>query len=278
MLCLSPRAPAHRVAPDIPSGVSVVGAGRHFLAACILLFLASASATVLICHAMADMGEVPMAGGWSMSTVWTPLCGGSWPAAAAAFLGMWTTMMLTMMLPSLTSALWRLRERAAEAGDVSPALFAMLAGLAYFLVWMALGLAIFASGAFLLESAMRLPQLARGMPFVAGLIVVAAGLFQISRWKLAQLGHCRQVSSRGVGSAAAMGQGLRLGLACCASCAGLTALLLVGGVMDLRAMVVVALAITAERLALAGERVARAVGAIMLGAGVVQLVQALGQL
>lgn len=278
MLCLSPRAHAGRGAPDIPSGVSLVAARRKVLTACTFLFLASATATVLICRAMADMGEVPMAGGWSMSTAWTPLCGGSWLAAAGEFLGMWTAMMTAMMLPSFTPVLWRLRESAAAAGDARPGRFAALAGLAYLLVWAMLGLAVFAGGALLLEAALRWPPLARAMPFVAGLVVIAAGLFQGSRRKLALLGHCRKASSHDPGASAAIGQGLRLGLACCASCAGLTALLLIGGSMDLRAMVVVALAITAERFASAGDRVARAVGAIMLGAGMVQVAQALWRL
>ena len=49
--------------------------------------------------------------------------------------------------------------------------------------------------------------------------------------------------------------------------AGRTTILLVIGVMDLRAMAVVATAIAAERLAPAGERVARATGAAVVGAG-----------
>lgn len=52
-------------------------------------------------------------------------------------------------------------------------------------------------------------------------------------------------------------------------------ILLVIGVMDLRAMSAVAAAITAERLAPAGERVARATGAIVVGAGVVLIATAL---
>jgi hypothetical protein len=46
----------------------------------------------------------------------------------------------------------------------------------------------------------------------------------------------------------------RLGLHCCRCCAGLIAILLVIGVMDLRAMAVVGAAITVERIAPAGER------------------------
>lgn len=278
MLCLSPRAHADRGAPDIPSGVSVIAAGRVFFAACILLFVASTTATVAISLAMAEMGEVPMAGGWSMSTAWTPLCGGSWPAAAGAFLGMWAVMMTAMMLPSLTPVLWRFRESAAATGVAHPSLSAALAGFAYLLVWSALGLVVFVGGALLLEAALRWSLLARAVPFAAGLVAIAAGLFQMCRWKLAMLAHCSHVDGQGVGAAAALGRGLRLGRSCCASCAGLTALLLVGGVMDPRGMAVVGLAITAERLAPAGERVARGIGGLMLGAGIVQLVQALWQL
>jgi predicted metal-binding membrane protein len=272
MLCLSQRADADRGTPDLPSGVSVAATRRSVLAACILLFLASAAATVLICLAMADMGEVPIAGGWSMSTAWTPLCGGSWIAAAGSFLCMWTMMMLAMMLPSLTPVLWQVHENAARTGDTRPGLFAALVSLFYFIVWTAFGLVVFIGGATLLEAAMRWPQLARAVPFAAGFVIIAAGLFQMSRWKLAMLGHCRRAAAHGTGIAAAMG--LRLGFTCCASCAGLTMLLLVGGVMDLHTMAVVALAITAERLASAGERIARATGGLMLGAGAIQLARA----
>jgi predicted metal-binding membrane protein len=65
-----------------------------------------------------------------------------------------------------------------------------------------------------------------------------------------------------------------LGLQCGRACAGLAAILLVVGVMDLRAMAVVTAAITAERLAPAGERVAWAVGAVSLLAGVYLMGQA----
>jgi predicted metal-binding membrane protein len=54
------------------------------------------------------------------------------------------------------------------------------------------------------------------------------------------------------------------------------AILLVIGVMDLRAMAIVAAAITAERLAPAGERVARGVGAVGVGAGLLLIARAAG--
>jgi predicted metal-binding membrane protein len=54
------------------------------------------------------------------------------------------------------------------------------------------------------------------------------------------------------------------------------AILLVIGVMDLRAMAVVTTAITVERFAPAGERVARAIGVVTVGAGLVLIAQAAG--
>jgi predicted metal-binding membrane protein len=54
------------------------------------------------------------------------------------------------------------------------------------------------------------------------------------------------------------------------------AILLVIGVMDLRAMAVVGAAITVERLAPAGERVARAIGGLVIGAGLFLIARAAG--
>jgi predicted metal-binding membrane protein len=68
----------------------------------------------------------------------------------------------------------------------------------------------------------------------------------------------------------------RLGLHCSYCSAGLTAILLVMGVMDLRVMAVVTTAITAERLAPAGERMARAIGVLVVCAGVLLLGRAAG--
>jgi predicted metal-binding membrane protein len=72
--------------------------------------------------------------------------------------------------------------------------------------------------------------------------------------------------------------GLRLGLHCSYCCAGLTAILLGLGIMDLRAMAVVTAAITVERLAPAGERVARAIGVVIIGTGLLLMARAAGDI
>jgi predicted metal-binding membrane protein len=74
----------------------------------------------------------------------------------------------------------------------------------------------------------------------------------------------------------AWADGVRMGIHCVHCCAGLTVILLVMGVMDVRAMAMVAAAITVERLAPAGERVARIIGVIVVAAGLYLMVQAAG--
>jgi predicted metal-binding membrane protein len=69
---------------------------------------------------------------------------------------------------------------------------------------------------------------------------------------------------------------MRLGLHCGHCCSNLTAVLLVIGVMDLRAMGFVAAAITLERLEGVGERAARTTGALILGAGSLLIARAVG--
>jgi predicted metal-binding membrane protein len=54
------------------------------------------------------------------------------------------------------------------------------------------------------------------------------------------------------------------------------AILLCIGVMDLRAMLIIAAAITIERVAPAGERVARGTGAVFAAAGLVLVARAAG--
>ena len=188
-----------------------------------------------------------------------------------SFLGMWTGMMAAMMLPSLVPALWRYRRAVARAGKRRAGLPTALVAAGYFFVWTVVGLAVFLLGASLAAIEMRLPGLARAVPAAAGVVVLIAGTLQFTAWKERQLACCRE--SPGLGqtasgdAAAAVRYGLRLGSHCTCCCAGLTAILLVTGMTDLRAMVAVTAAITVERLAPAGKRVARVTGALIVAAG-----------
>jgi predicted metal-binding membrane protein len=260
--------------------VGRVARERAFLGVAALLFAASAAVTVVWGAGMSAMGGMPMPGGWTMSMAWMRMPGQTWAGAAASFLGMWVVMMVAMMLPSLVPMLGRYREAVGRGGEPRLGGLTALVGLGYFLVWTLFGVAAFPLGLALAAIAMRQPALARSVPVVAGLVVLIAGSLQLTAWKAGHLACCRESPGRGRALPADAGtawrHGLRLGLHCCQCCAGLMAILLVVGVMDLRAMGVVAAAITLERLAPAGQRVARGIGAVTVVAGLFLIARAAG--
>ncbi|WP_233808592.1 DUF2182 domain-containing protein [Paraburkholderia sp. HP33-1] len=246
-----------------------------FLGLCALLFVVSVAATLAHNASMPAMGALPMPGGSSMSTLWMPTCGRTWARAAASFVGMWIVMMAAMMLPSLMLMLLRYRDAiGARATAGQRALLTNLVSGGYALVWIALGVAVFALGASLPALELRWPALARLVPLVASGVVLLAGALQFSTWKAHRLACCRATPSLAADAASAWRYGLRMGIDCAGCCAGLTAILLVVGMTDWRLMAVVTAAITAERVASDGARVARAIGVVAVGGGGLLLVKA----
>ena len=253
---------------------------RGLFAVLAVLFAASAAVTIAWCASMSAMGGMPMPGGWTMSMAWMRMPGQTWPGAAASFLGMWIVMMVAMMLPSLVPILRRYRQTVDRNGETRLGRMTAVVGVGYFFVWTVVGLAAYPLGVALAALEMQLPALARLVPIAAGVTVALAGALQFTEWKAYHLACCRGAAVEGrnlaADAATAWRLGLRLGLHCSYCCAGPMAILLVLGVMDLRAMAVVAAAITIERLAPTGEVVARALGAVVVGTGVLLIARAVG--
>jgi len=224
--------------------LSEEASGRAFFAVSALLFFVSEAVTIVWCGSMSEMGDMPMPGGWTMSMAWMLMPGRTWLGAAASFLGMWIVMMVAMMLPSLTPMLWRYRRAVRRTTEGRLSLLTALVGVGYFFVWTLIGLAAFPLGAALATLEMEVPILARAAPIAAVLI---AGVLQFTAWKAHHLACCRMTPRDGgtlpADANTAWRHGLRLGLHCTYCCAGLTVILLVIGVMDLRAMAVVTAAI-----------------------------------
>ena len=257
--------------------VSEHASQRVFFGLSSLFFAASTAATIVWCGSM-SMGAMPMPGGWTMSMTWMRMPGQSWSGAAASFLGMWLVMMAAMMLPSLVPALARYRRAVGGTGGTRLGRLTALVVAGYFFVWTVFGIAVFPVGVALASMEMQRPALARAVPMAAGLIVLIAGALQFTAWKAHHLACCRESPGRGrtlpPNARTAWRHGLRLGLHCSYCTAGLTAILLAFGVMDLRAMAVVTAAITIERLAPAGERVARVIGVVVVAAGLLLIARA----
>lgn len=243
-----------------------------------LCFAASAAVTIVWCAPMSRMG-MPMPGAWTMSMAWMRMPAQTWPDAAGAFLGMWVAMMIAMMLPSLLPILSRYRRAVAQHDDAHVGWRTFLTAAGYFFVWTVLGIAIYLVGVTLASLEMEHPGLAQRVPAGAGFVVLIAGAFQITPWKTRLLGRCGYEPISGcilpAAPRAAWRRGVRLGLDCSYCCAGLMAILLVAGVMDLRAMAIVMALITIERLLPSGAHVARVTGVLVIAVGLFLIARAI---
>ena len=212
-----------------------------------------------------------MPGGWTMSMTWMAMPGQTWMEAAASFIAMWVVMMAAMMLPSQAPVLWRYRQAISRRGESRVGSLTVRAGLGYFFVWTLFGLIVFPLGFVLARIEMQQPVLARAVPVTAGVVILIAGAVQLTAWKAHHLTRCPRC--RRAAPACRRMQGRRGGKVCalefiCSlSCANLMTIVMVIGVMDLRAMAAMTAAMTAERLAPAGERVAQATGVIVMATG-----------
>ncbi|WP_439891271.1 DUF2182 domain-containing protein [Ralstonia sp. 25C] len=242
---------------------------RGFLAALALLFIVSAVATVAWSGSMPAMSAMPMG--------WMPMCGQTWWSFATSFIGMWVVMMVAMMLPSLLPMLLRYRAQMRATGIANMGTRTALAATGYFAIWAAIGVVVFALSVGLAAAETTWPVLLRAAPTATGVIVFSAGALQCSVWKTRQLARCRETPQLGRTSRIKVGAawhcGLRMGMRCVRSCLCLTAILLMMGAMDLRAMAAVSAAITWERLAPHGEVVARGIGAIAIAGGLLLMLR-----
>jgi predicted metal-binding membrane protein len=222
------------------------------------------------------MSDMMMLGGSTLSSPWMRMPGQTWLDAAASFLSMWVVMMVAMMLPSLVPMLWRYQHAVGRMGAARLAALTAVVGAGYYFVWTLFGLTVLPLSEAVAALEMRWPAFERAAPIAIGVVVVIASSLQFTRWKARRLAWCREAPKRGRALPADAGtawrHGLCLGLHCVQSCAGLMAIVLVVGVMDLRAMTIVTAAITAERLAPSGVRVARAIGSVGVVGGLFLIV------
>jgi predicted metal-binding membrane protein len=194
------------------------------------------------------MGGMPMPGGWTMSTLWLPMCGQSRLGAAAGFIGMWASMMVPMMLPLAVAPLRRYRAALDGAGPAS--LLAAAAGLAWAATWTAAGLPVYLAGTAVAQAMVAMPALARSAPVLAAAAGVAGVLWHVASWRR---GPAHPVRPGPPACAAALLQGARLGVHCVRRCAGLTVALLAAGI-DERGTMLCACAVVAMESVCLRER------------------------
>jgi predicted metal-binding membrane protein len=184
-----------------------------------------------------------------------------WPVVVA----MWAVMMVAMMLPSAAPAilLYARVHRHSASTDGAPPTTAFLAG--YLACWLA-----FSGLAAWLHQALAADQLASRN--AAAVLLVAAGLYQLSPLKDACLGRCRSPGEfltrhYRPGASGALRLGMLHGAYCVGCCWLLMTLLFVGGVMNLAWVAALTLLVAGEKLLPGGQWIARLAGAAFIGWG-----------
>ena len=186
----------------------------------------------------------------------------------SAFIVAWLAMMTAMMFPAILPVV-KLYGRAATAGRVAPLPF-FVAG--YIVVWTSLGLPAYVAWRALMD------PIAEAQPWagrLAGGVLVAAAVWQLTPLKSVCLRHCRSPMSfflRFGGAIERPAGALRMGAAhgayCVGCCWALMAILVSVGTMNLFWMIALSALILLEKNAPQGERIARvaAVAFAVLGA------------
>lgn len=190
---------------------------------------------------------------------------GDWsPRTVAITISMWWVMMIAMMVPAAAPVvlLYDRSYRASYSAEYAP-IWQFVAG--YLLVWGA-----FSIGAGMTQIALgRAAMLTMGMAFdvraISAVVLIAAGLYQLSPLKRACLEGCRNPAQfiarfHSPGAAGALKLGLIHGAYCLGCCWILMLLLFVGGVMNLVWVAVLALAVAIEKLLPQGQVMARLLG------------------
>jgi predicted metal-binding membrane protein len=198
--------------------------------------------------------------------------GGAMPfdMGAVVFLGMWTTMTVAMMFPTVAPIVLLHRMVLRRRGEGPALTVAFVAG--YLLIWTVSGAVPLA----LLVGFRQLSQDSTWIVRAGGVVLVLAGAYQFTRWKETCARACRSpltflaTHNFGSGPLGALRTGLSHGLYCLGCCWALMAVLLVVGLMNLTWMAGVAVIFLAEKHWRRGALLASAVGVVLvcLGLGV----------
>ena len=192
---------------------------------------------------------------------------------APLFLAIWVIMMMAMMFPAAAPMILTFHKVQAgkrQRGEVFVSTWIFVA--AYLFLWGLSGVAAyagaFAAEAFAAHAALSPATAARG----GGIVLVAAGFYQLTPLKDLCLSKCRTpitfiMTSWREGSVGALRMGLLHGAYCLGCCWLLFVILFPLGIMNIAAMAVITLVIFAEKTLPWGRAAARATAAALITYG-----------
>jgi predicted metal-binding membrane protein len=221
-----------------------------------------------------DMPGMDMSGMTMPPAAWAP---GVW----ALMIAMWWIMMIAMMTPSAAPAILlyaQVHRNALAQGKMQKRNAPTCAfAVGYLLIWLAFAVAATTLHWVLeragLVSSMMMSSQSR---WLSGAVLIAAGFYQLSSFKIACLSHCRAPASflarhwRPQASGA-FRLGWLHGAYCVGCCWMLMALLFVGGVMNVVWIAALAILVLIERALPAGVWLSRGAGIALIAWGVATL-------
>jgi predicted metal-binding membrane protein len=187
---------------------------------------------------------------------------------------MWAVMMVAMMTPSaapmilMFAGVNRRRKKQQASSYVPTSVF--LVG--YLVVWAAFSVLATSAQWGLHALSLLSPMMVSTSPVLGGILLVVAGIYQLTPLKHACLRNCRSplgfvLNEWRVGWLGAFRMGLKHGGYCTGCCWSLMSLLFVAGVMNLVWVAAIAGFILIEKLAPMGHRVGQGAGVLLAGWG-----------
>ena len=253
----------------VPSRSSVAGLpsrDRVVISICVVLIAALVWVYLIYLDrqmsASMEYGKQMAAMSMTMDRPWT---------AADGFLTlvMWVLMMVGMMAGTVMPMLLLFAGVHAGRTGQGVRLEVLIFGLGYFTVWAGFSaVATFAQWA-LHKAAMLSPAMKVSNPWVAGVILLAVGAYQLTPWKGRCLSHCRSplgflMTSWRDGKLGALQMGLEHGAYCLGCCWALMGVLFLVGVMNLIWVAGLTVFVLLEKIGPAGAIAARIAGVAVL--------------
>lgn len=200
------------------------------------------------------------------------------PVSLLLFLPLWVTMMVAMMFPAVAPVVSLFttistKRRAASQPAAPTGIFL----LGYLFVWSLFGIAAYLLSLVVPAIGMMAAGLRVDNPVAAGIVLLCAGLYQLSPLKQVCLHHCRSPLSVILhgwhdGYAGAFRMGFKHGAYCLGCCWGLMLVLFAVGLMNLVWMVLLTVAIFVEKLFAQGPLISRLIALALVLFGIVTLV------
>lgn len=232
---------------------------------------ALAAATVLCWAWLVPMGR-DMYGSMTGAAAW--MMTDTWDFTHLALLfAMWAVMMAGMMLPSAapTLLLYAAVVRKSEEAEHTAARVHAFAG-GYLLVWTVFSLLATILQRLLARWLLLSPMMESSNRLFGGILLFAAGVYQLTPFKRTCLNYCRSPAELVVrfwrtGAAGAWRMGICSGLYCLGCCWALMLLLFVGGVMNLWWIAAITVFVLLEKVAPLGAQGGRLSGGLLMALG-----------